>query len=208
MAKYILPHHTLCLKQWLPSLPTKGLLLIYNSVFWPRLNYFVLAWGHLCDCIVKLQKREIHLISSTTFNAHSEALCKQLNILKLEDFLYLKAMKCYYRYSKHQLPRYIDNNVLCFTFYPFLWHQKAIYPSPSPLKKPHKNCIRFYILCILTKTPTNIKHKFNRHSYSGLSKYIKTYVIIQCSDICTSIMFLYKVIPAWMHRRTKCYTIL
>ena len=46
------------LKRLRHYIPLTGLLLIYNSLFLPHLNYSILAWGHSCDRVFKLQKRQ------------------------------------------------------------------------------------------------------------------------------------------------------
>ena len=79
------------LKRLRNSIPLSGLLLICNSLFLPHLNYSILAWGHSCERIFKLQKKAVRLICNTNFYAHTEPLFKQLNILKVHDILYLKA---------------------------------------------------------------------------------------------------------------------
>ena len=40
--------------------------------------------------------------------AHSEPLCKSLNILKIPDIYTCSLWKCYYKLSKNQLPIYFD----------------------------------------------------------------------------------------------------
>ena len=56
-----------------------------------------------------LQKSAIRLISQAPYRVHTEPLFKNLNILKISDLLYLKALKFYYRYIKIELPMYFTN---------------------------------------------------------------------------------------------------
>ena len=91
------------LKRLQKLIPIQGLLLLYNSLFLPHLNYSILAWGHSCDRIEKLQKKAIRLITCSRFYAHTEPLFKKLKLLKVKDLLHLKALKFYYRYNKNQL---------------------------------------------------------------------------------------------------------
>ena len=99
-------HITLCFTFLIPCIP---IFLIYNSLILPHVNYCILAWGHTCDRIIKLQKRAIRLINLTSYNAHTEPLLKKLNLLKVTDILQLKALTFYYKYKKNQLPKYFEN---------------------------------------------------------------------------------------------------
>ena len=72
------------LKLFLPQYIIKT---IYTSLILCQLNYGILAWGHNNNPVYKLQKRAVRIISCSKFNAHSEPLLKQLDLLKVEDIL-------------------------------------------------------------------------------------------------------------------------
>ena len=167
-------------------LPTQGLLLIYNSLFLPHLNYSILAWGHSCDRVIKLQKKAIRLVSSSSYFAHTEPIFKQLKLLKVQDLLQLKALKFYYRYNQNQLPRYFDN---MFTPLPVTHmhdtRHRDLPRYPLPKRASTKNCIRYYIPVILKEMPQNIKEKISTHSYYGFSNYSKIFFISKYSETCT-----------------------
>ena len=57
----------------------------------------------------KLQKKVVRLICKTRYNAHTDPLFKQLNLLKIQDILKLKALKFYFRYSKTEIPEYFHD---------------------------------------------------------------------------------------------------
>ena len=96
------------LKKLRHYLPPKGLLLMYNSLFLPHLNYAILAWGYSGDRIAKLQKQAIRLLCSARSNAHTEPLFKKLNTLKFCDLMHARALKFYFRHSNSELPRYFE----------------------------------------------------------------------------------------------------
>ena len=64
-------------------LPQKTLLIIYNSLILPHINYCILAWGHDSHQILKLQKKAIRIIAQGSFYSHSGPIFKKFNILKL-----------------------------------------------------------------------------------------------------------------------------
>ena len=74
-------------------LPPNTMLLMYNSMFLPHLNYCILAWGFTPDRIFKLQKKVVRLICKTRYNAHTDPLFKQLNLLTIQDISDIQRLK-------------------------------------------------------------------------------------------------------------------
>ena len=70
------------LRQYLPLYILKTL---YHSLVLPHLTYGIIAWHSYSDPIFKLQKRIVRIIANSSYNAHSEPLFKQLNLLKIGD---------------------------------------------------------------------------------------------------------------------------
>ena len=174
------------LKRLCNYIPTSALLLIYNSLFVPHLNYSLLAWGHSCERISKLQKKAVRLICNTHFLAHTEPLFKRLSILKVRDILRLKALKFYYRYSNSQLPGYFENMFQVATStHPHNTRYKDVPRITLPVRNSTKFTIRFYIPALINETPANIMEKIFTHSYSGFSKYTKLQFINKYSEVCT-----------------------
>ena len=64
-------------------LPQNILSTIYNSLILPHTNYSILVWVFQSSRISKLQKRAVHMISCSKYNAHTETLFKSLNLLKI-----------------------------------------------------------------------------------------------------------------------------
>ncbi len=54
-----------------------------------HINYGILAWGHDSDRILKFQKRSVRIISLSKYNAHTEPILKQLQLLKIIDIYIL-----------------------------------------------------------------------------------------------------------------------
>ncbi len=75
-------------------------LHIYNGLILSDLNFGILAWGHHCERIVKLQMKMIQINSLSKYNAHTEPIFKSLKLLKVKDILKLHELKFYYKYKK------------------------------------------------------------------------------------------------------------
>ena len=73
-------------------LPASISLMLYNSLLLPQLNYCILAWGHNCKRLIKLQKKALRVISIRKYNAHTDPLFKKNRILKLRHLLQLQEL--------------------------------------------------------------------------------------------------------------------
>ena len=49
-------------------LPASISLMLYNSLLLPQLNYCILAWGHNCKRLIKLQNKALRIISTVSAN--------------------------------------------------------------------------------------------------------------------------------------------
>ena len=87
-------------------LPVDILRTLYFSLINWNLNYSILVWGYPCQCLIKLQKKAICIISGSKYNAHTGPLLESLDIHTLENLLNLNALKFYYKYIKDTLPSY------------------------------------------------------------------------------------------------------
>ena len=79
---------------------------MYFSMIHSHLNYGLLACGFDSNRIIKLQKRCVRIITRSTYNVHTRALMKQLNILSVPDVLFLNSMKFSYKYKRNEVPDY------------------------------------------------------------------------------------------------------
>ena len=128
-----------------------------SSLILPHLQYCILSWGFKWDRIFKLQKRAVRIITCSKYNAHTEPLLKTL-LLKIEDIMKTKALKLYYRYKQHELPKYFES---MFT----------------ESNDNHSHDTRHKSLeCITDKLDT--------HSFSGFSNYMKHYYIQNHNENC------------------------
>ena len=87
------------------------IIVLHNTLILPHLSYCILVWGskiknnHL---LLLLQTKAVRSIANKDYIAHSEPLCKSLNILKILDIFTCSLWKFYYKLLKNQLPTYFD----------------------------------------------------------------------------------------------------
>ena len=90
-------------------LPLFILSTMYSSMIHSHLNYELFAWGYDSKCIIKLQKRCVRIITRNAYNAHTQPLMRQVNILSVPDMLLLNSMKFYYKYKRNEVPDYFTS---------------------------------------------------------------------------------------------------
>ena len=88
-------------------LPSGVLQTIYNTLILPHMTYGILAWGRHTNTIHTIQKRAIRIIAASKYNAHTEPLFKQLNLLKACDICKLQILYFYHKLINRQLPKYV-----------------------------------------------------------------------------------------------------
>ena len=88
------------------ELPLPILKTIYNTLFLPHLNYGILLWGSEIESIHKLQKRVLRIISGSKFNAHTEPICREEQLLKVNEIYKLAIYKFYFKLINNELPHY------------------------------------------------------------------------------------------------------
>lgn len=89
------------------------LIQIYYSLIYPYLNYGLITWGNTYStslkALVTLQKRAIRIITFSDFRAHSSPLFKNLELLKLNDLIYMHNVLFMHDYHRNHLPSVFDD---------------------------------------------------------------------------------------------------
>ena len=85
-------------------LPEYILRTLYCTMVQSRLTYGILAWGFECHRFMKIQKRFMRIISISTYNAHTEPLFKQFELLPIKGLFDLNCLKFVYNFKKGNLP--------------------------------------------------------------------------------------------------------
>ena len=92
--------------------PQTVLMILYNTLILPHINYGILLWGAKVNNDYKmhlLQKKSVKLIASKHYMAHSEPIFKDLRILMIHDIYYLSIVKSYYKLTNGHLLDYFDH---------------------------------------------------------------------------------------------------
>ena len=89
----------------------KTLVSLYYSFIYPLLIYSIEVWGSSCktylQCLWKLQKRCVRLISCSPYRAHKKRIFTQVGILsKLYD---MKVLLFVYKFLNVKLPKVFEN---------------------------------------------------------------------------------------------------
>ena len=107
-------HNIICghgvVKFFIVASPTESMIFLttlllvilrtmYFSMVHSHIYYGLLACGFDSNRTIKQQKRCVRIITRSTYNAHTQPLMKQLNILSGPDMLLLNSMKFYYIYK-------------------------------------------------------------------------------------------------------------
>ena len=187
--------------------PTHILTIIYNSLFLSHISYGITSWGfNMCTRISKLQKKVIRFLTNSKFNSHTAPLFKQLGLLKAVDIFKLACFKLLYKYENIKLPSYV-NGMFVLQHDSVVIRPRRIHRTPQRFNiteeiLPYNNVCNFKIkhtnskfcrLCIRYKIPELIKdnyfpkivlEKMYTHSYSGFTKYAKTYTISKYKATC------------------------
>ena len=164
------------------SLPQRVLLLIYNSLVVPHINYCITVWGFKNNRILKLQKRAVRLIFNSNYNAHTEPLFKKASILKVQDIFHLNMLKIYKKFIQGNIPSYFKS------FFSFRQHR---YPmrnlnilEPYTRTSLAKNRVKCYLPKLLYLCPDCIRDKLYTHSFEGVCNYYKMHCLSGYSNIC------------------------
>ena len=132
--------------------------------------------------------RLIRIISRSEYNAHTEPLLKQLELLKLSDLLKLSALKFYFKHLHGSLPRFL---------YSFNIASQGTQQSHDTRQRDQlkvdmsrinltDNSIRIFLPTLVNKTPLDLLQKITTHSIQGFSSHIKIYLINRYRDNCTN----------------------
>ena len=160
-------------------IPFDVLVMLYNTLILPHINYCILAWGYQSDKILLLQKKCLRVITGSKFFAHSDPLFKAIGFLKVEDLFVINKIKLYFIYIKGMLPAYFQDLVLQENIHCYGTRKWRVSHDFA------KNCVQYSIAPTINNCPSDIKCKLYTHSLSGLIWYCKRYFIdsyvIECN---------------------------
>ena len=105
-------------------LNTEALRTLYCSLFLPYINYCSEVWGitykKSIDCIIKVQKQAIRIISKVNRREHTNELFCKLKLMKFRDLVDFKVTVMMYHANLKLLPanvqpKFTSNIYNCYT---------------------------------------------------------------------------------------------
>ena len=150
------------------------------------LTYGILAWGRHTTTIDKIQKRAIRTLTASKYNAHTEPLFKQLNLLKISDICKLQEIKFYHKLVNKKLPLYF-NDFVCQTnseVHNYNTRRRQKIHIPRIKHEFAQLSIRYSVIRTVNNLPENVIEKTYTHSINGLTTYAKNYLISTYETTC------------------------
>ena len=159
-------------------MPLPILKTIYNTLFLPHLNYGILLWGSETESILKLQKRVLHIISGNKFNAHTEPICKERQLLIVNEIYKLTNYKFYFKLINTVLPHSFQNFTPTFSdsVNNYLLRNTSRQISKI-VHEFHKHSLRYKLIFTLNNTSTTRIEKASSQSLKKSIAYIKNDMI-------------------------------
>ena len=159
-------------------IPRHILRILYNSMFMPHLQYSILNWGHKYSRLHKLQKRALRIITNSKYNAHTEPLFKNLNVLKLPDIYKSSVLKFYFKYENNTIPDFFkQTNFICTAVHTYATRGAETIRIPGMRTACAQQSLRYLLPKYILSTPHNILQKVHTHSFNGFAWYVKKLTI-------------------------------
>ena len=136
---------------------------------------------------LQTSEKAISIITCSKYNAHTEPLCKKIKLLKLPGIFKVCILKFYYKYSRKELPTYLQS----FTFikrsemHAYNSRQKDALHKCKTFTKLADCCLRNAVQNVVNDTNQNVIDKIFTHSLQGYAWYIKQSYINQYQEECT-----------------------
>ena len=154
-------------------LPQHILLLLYNSLILPHLQYSILCWGYKSSRLFKLQKRAMRIITCSKYNAHTDPIFKKLNLLKFSDIYDICLLKFYYKFKKNTLPLYFNDCICSNSVHQYPTRGRNEPTLPRTRTSHADNSVRNHLPNFISSMPGCITEKVSSHSIQGFSGYCK-----------------------------------
>ena len=145
----------------------------------------VLRAGVLNVRIFKLQKRALRIITNSKYNAHTEPLFKNLNLLKIKDIFDIECLKFWYKFVNKKLPNYfrtffMRNNEM----YDIETRNHDSIHSFLTRTTGARHVLRHHIPGLIEKYPSCIVDKSRTHSITVFVGHIKHFMVESYSYDC------------------------
>ena len=166
-------------------LPFSALHLMYQSLVNCHLQFCILAWGYESNRVYNLQKKAIRIMTASKYNAHTEPLFKQLNIMKVADSFKLQCLKFYQKFKMKSLPVFFDNIFMRNSdIHPYGTRRRDQLHFFSYKTAGASKCLRHSIPNLLNDIDPDTRRKLDTLSLDGFSSYYKSLVINGYDPFC------------------------
>ena len=166
--------------------PSEVLLILYNTLIVPHLNYGILAWESHHMTLFKLQKKAIRIITNAKYNAHTDPIFKRLKLLKLPDICTLQKLKFCFKLENNSLPSYFLQGIFIKNAQNHTYNTRRTndFELPKISHRFSKQGIRFSIPNAYNQADINVKSKIYTHSLKGYTNYIKMNILNSYEELC------------------------
>ena len=157
---------------------------MYQSLVNCHLQFCLLAWGYEYNRVYNLQKKAVRIMTASKYNAHTEPLFKQLNIMKLETSFSLQCLKFYHKFKGNFLPKYVSD---IFTRKSGIHHYGTRRDQLHyfPFKKTGASkCVRHSVPNLLNEIASIVRSNLGALSLEGFSSFYKSFVINAYDPVC------------------------
>ena len=178
-------------------LPSEVLLLIYNSLILPHLNYGAFLWGGCSSGVDILQRKAIRIIAKKRYNSHTPLLFKALKLLTFVDICTLHDCKLVYKLFNKTLPGSLlsiiplnDDDEQDPPRYPTRLAEQDLMAVPRLKHKFAEQSFSYRIPTTynnLDDLDDSIKEKIFTHGFVGFKIYVKNKLIEKYVSNCNSL---------------------
>ena len=170
------------------TLPEHILVLIYNSLIMPHLNYGALIWERNITQLNILQKKALRAITKSKYNAHTSVMFKNLKTLKCQDICALHCLKFCYKLENHLLPSYFHNSGIFTKRNEIHCHNSRSandYNIPRIQHEFARQAIRYKVAITFNDMKSSFRDKIDTHSFMGFKNYVKNAMIDGYETTCS-----------------------
>ena len=159
-------------------LSKSALRTLYYALIYPYIQYCIIIWGSTYPtCLYRinlLQKRVIRIINREAYDAPTDPIFKDLNILKLNDIYLLQLGIFMYKYQNNLLPINFANSFLrTDQVHNYNTRASRLFYVPSCRTNIRKFTVNYQGLCFYNSIDADIR---NVASISLFQSKLKTYL--------------------------------
>ena len=126
----------------------------------------------------------MRIVSLSKYNAHTDPIFKELNILKVEDLFRLSLLKFQFKLTNKKLPHYFinmfDRETVDYSYNMRPREERFPVPNTGHAEKT----VRYHLPIFIDSMPTLIIDKIETHSEKGFAHYAKIKFISDYSSSC------------------------